>query len=401
MRELPYGRQDITDADIEAVTEALRSPFITQGPSVSAFEEKLAAAVGARFAVVVNSGTAALHAAYFAAGVGPGRDVLTSAMTFAATANAALYLGGGVRFGDIDGDTGQLDPAGLDAAASPATHVVTPVHYSGHVADVENIAAIAKRHGWLVVEDACHALGASYADRAGQTHRVGACAHSAMCCFSFHPVKHITTGEGGAVTTNDESLYRKLKRFRTHGITRDPSELQANEGAWYYEQQDLGFNYRITDFQCALGASQLARLGEFVEARRRIAALYDEAFAGSPLARPLAAPAPSRGSYHLYVVRVPASERRRVFDELRTSGIGVNVHYVPVYKHPYYRTHGFSGFALANTEALYAGAMSIPMFPGLSGDDVNRVVDTLLRSVAAGPAPATAAPHARTARAAR
>ena len=268
MTVIPYGRQEITDEDIAAVADALRDPFLTQGPRIQEFEERLVEITGARHAVAFNSGTSALHGAYFAAGIGPGRTVLTSPITFAATANASLYLGGAVRFADVDADTILLDPAAVAAISAPDIAVLAPVHFGGQVADMAQLGRLAAARGWAVVEDAAHALGASYTTPDGGPYRVGECAHSTMCCFSFHPVKLVTTGEGGAVTTNDEQCYRKLLRFRTHGITRDPAELLRSEGPWYYEQLDLGFNYRLTDIQCALGISQLARLSGFVERRR-------------------------------------------------------------------------------------------------------------------------------------
>ena len=372
---------------MRAVGTALRDPMLTQGPRVAEFERQLAETVGARHAVSFNSGTAALHAAYFAAGVGPGRSILTSPITFAATTNASLYLGGGVHFADIDPETVLLSPAAVDEVDAGDIAVVAPVHFGGQVADVEALAATATRRGWLVVEDAAHALGASYSDRNGQRFKVGACAHSALCCFSFHPVKHVTTGEGGAVTTNDERLCQRLQSFRTHGITRDPARLERSEGPWYYEQHDLGFNYRLTDFQCALGISQLSRLEDFVARRRRIAARYDGALTNSA-ARPLKVPSRSRGSYHLYVIRVAAPERRRIFESLRASGIGVNVHYIPVYRHPYYRARGFRETVYEHAEAYYAQAITIPMFPGLTDSDIERVVREVKRASAGKDGPA-------------
>jgi UDP-4-amino-4,6-dideoxy-N-acetyl-beta-L-altrosamine transaminase len=376
---IPYGRQDISQGDIEAVTAALREAYITQGPTVERFETLFAQTVGARFAVVFNSGTAALHAAYHAAGVGPGNTVLTSPITFVATANAARYLGADVRFADVDPVSALLDAERAGAAAQGNVAVLAPVHLAGHVAPMEGLADLARSHGWKVVEDAAHALGARYRTGDAREHRVGACHHSDMCCFSFHPVKHITTGEGGAVTTNDESLARALRRFRSHGITKD---VEGNHGPWYYEQHDLGFNYRLTDFQCALGISQLARLDSFVERRRSIAERYDAAFGDNAGVRPLRAPVGSVGSYHLYVVRVAAPARRQVFDALRAAGIGVQVHYIPVYRQPYYRAHGFAEMSLANAEAYYAEAISLPMYPGLSADDVDLVVRTVTQLVA-------------------
>jgi UDP-4-amino-4,6-dideoxy-N-acetyl-beta-L-altrosamine transaminase len=379
---IPYARQEITDADVAAVTAALRDALLTQGPRVGQFEERLAAEVGARFAVAFNSGTAALHAAYAAAGVGPGHGLLTSPITFAATANAALYLGARVHFADVEPRTVLLAPGAVAALDAARVRVVAPVHFTGHVADVEAFARIAADRGWMVVEDAAHALGASYVTRDGREHRVGACAHSAMCCFSFHPVKHITTGEGGAVTTNDEALARRLRRFRSHGITRDRDDLSRDEGPWYYEQLELGFNYRITDFQCALGLSQLARLPGFVARRRQIAERYDAAFARMAGVRTVPAPAASRGAYHLYPIRVPAAERRAAFEHLRARGIGVNVHYIPVYRHPYYRAHGFRATRLPHAETYYAEAISLPMFAALCDRDVDAVIAAVSARVA-------------------
>jgi perosamine synthetase len=371
---IPYGRQEVTDEDVAAVAHALRDPFLTQGPRIQEFEGRLVEVTGARHAVAFNSGTAALHGAYFAAGIRPGRTVLTSPITFAATANAALYLGGGVRFADVDPDTILLDPAAVAAVTTPDIAVLAPVHFGGQVAEVEHLSRLAAERGWAVVEDGAHALGASYTTAGGTRHRVGECAHSTMCCFSFHPVKQVTTGEGGAVTTNDAECYRKLLRFRSHGITRDPAELSRSEGAWYYEQLDLGFNYRLTDFQCALGVSQLARLPDFVKRRRAVAAHYDHALAGIAGVRALAAPRWSAGAYHLYVIRVPAPRRRLIFDGLRSAGIGVNVHYIPVYHHPYYRQHGFRDTRLPRAEAYYEEAITLPMFPGLTGDQLDYVI---------------------------
>ena len=374
MSTIPYGRQEITDEDVAAVAHALRDPFLTQGPRIQEFEERLVEVTGARYAVAFSSGTAALHGAYFAAGIRSGRTVLTSPITFAATANAALYLGGGVRFADVDSDTVLLDPAAVAEAITPDVGVLAPVHFGGQVAEMEPLSRLAADRGWAIVEDGAHALGASYTTAGGTRHRVGSCAHSTMCCFSFHPVKQVTTGEGGAVTTNDEGCYRKLLRFRTHGITRDPAELSRSEGPWYYEQLDLGFNYRLTDFQCALGLSQLARLPDIIERRRVLASRYDDAFAGIAGVRALPAPRWSAGAYHLYVIRVPAPRRRRIFEGLRSAGIGVNVHYIPVYHHPYYRRHGFRDTHFPRAEAYYEEAITLPMFPGLTDDQVEYVV---------------------------
>jgi perosamine synthetase len=377
MKEIPYGRQSISSDDVSAVTRALNAPFLTQGPTVREFEVAFAEKTGAKFAVTFNSGTAALHGAYAAAGLGPGRGIVTSPITFAATANASLYLGGSVNFADVDPDTIMLDPTDAEAHADAKTAALVPVHFGGQVADLEGLKNLADRRGWIVIEDAAHALGARYVTKDGVEHSMGACAHSALCCFSFHPVKHITTAEGGAVTTNDPALRDRLMRFRTHGITRDPAQLRRNEGDWYYEQLELGFNYRLPDLQCALGISQLARLDGFVARRREIAARYDTAFAHDPLIHPLGVPTWSRGSYHLYVVRVEARHRRSIFDALRKNGIGANVHYIPVYSHPYYREHGYAEVTFPFAEAYYAEAITLPMFPALSDADVDTVIATL------------------------
>jgi perosamine synthetase len=381
LKAIPYGRQEIIEQDIRAVVDALRAPRLTQGPLVDAFEKKIAETVGARFAVAFNSGTSAIHGAYFAAGLGKGSSVLTSPITFVATANSSLYLNGGVHFADVDPDVPLLDPASVRSSDAKDIRVLAPVHLCGHVADIEALSAIARERGWLIVEDAAHALGARYRASSGNELKVGACAHSDMCCFSFHPVKHITTGEGGAVTTNSEPLYEKLKRFRTHGITRDPALMTRNDGPWYYEQHDLGFNYRMTDFQSALGISQLTRLGQYVERRREIAHRYDEAFAALTDVRPVLAPRASRSSYHLYVIRVPAQKRLQVFHALRASGIEANVHYIPVYQQPYYRRRGFAEYSLPNSERYYSEAISVPMYPSLSNAEVDFVIGEISRQL--------------------
>ncbi len=383
---LPYSRQEVTDLDVMAVVEALRAPLITQGPMVERFEADLAAFVGADYAVVFNSATAALHAAYAVLGIGPGKSVLTSPITFVATANAALYLGGSVRFADVDPATALIDPDAADDRADRSVKVVTPVHFGGEVAPVEVLAAIAEARGWAVVEDASHALGATYQSRTGGLHRVGACDHSTMCCFSFHAVKQITTGEGGAVTTNDPELARRLRMFRSHGITRDWDRMSQVEGPWYYEQHDLGYNYRLTDFQCALGRSQLARLPEWVAKRALLAGLYEARLAGVGGVVPLRRPKGSQGAHHLFVVRVPPAERLRIFEILTAQGIGVNVHYIPVYQQPYHRAHGSEGVHRSGAEEYYHSALTLPLFHGMTDADVDRVVTALERAVAGGPA---------------
>ena len=383
---LPYSRQEIAAADLAAVAEALRAPLITQGPMVDRFESELAAFVGAEHAVVFNSATAALHAAYAVLGVGPGASVLTTPITFVATANAALYLGGGVRFADVDPTTALIDPDAADDQGDPTVKVLTPVHFGGEVAPLEVLAAVAEARGWAVVEDASHALGATYRSQQGSEHRVGACAHSTMCCFSFHAVKQITTGEGGAVTTNDGDLDRRLRMFRSHGITRDRSRMERADGPWYYEQHGLGYNYRLTDFQCALGRSQLARLPEWIVRRRQLASRYEARLAGIDGVVPLRRPKGSTGAHHLFVVRVQPADRLRIFEALAGQGIGVNVHYIPVYRQPYHRAHGSSGVLRPGAEEYYESALTLPLFHGMTDADVDRVVTALERAVLGAPA---------------
>ncbi len=384
MTTLPYSRQDISEADVAAVADALRAPLITQGPLVDQFEADLARFVGADDAVVFNSATAALHAAYAVLGIGPGRSVLTTPITFVATANAALYLGGGVRFADVNPATGLIDPDAVDDRADKTVKVLTPVHFGGEVAPLEALAAIASARHWQIVEDASHALGATYRSSNGVEHRVGACDHSTMCCFSFHAVKQITTGEGGAVTTNDKALSRRLRMFRSHGITREPERLEQPDGPWYYEQHELGYNYRLTDFQCALGRSQLSKLPAWIASRARLAARYEARLAGVDGVTPLARPSGSDGAHHLFVVRVEASRRRRVFEALTAEGIGVNVHYIPVYRQPYYRHHGTAGCRRGGAEAYYESALTVPLWHAMTDGDVDRVVSAIERTLGGG-----------------
>ncbi|MFN0181431.1 MAG: UDP-4-amino-4,6-dideoxy-N-acetyl-beta-L-altrosamine transaminase [Gemmatimonadales bacterium] len=381
MSWLPYARHQIDAADRSAVGAALDSAALTQGPGVDRFESALAETVGARYAVVFSNGTAALHAAYAAAGVGPGASVLTSPITFVATANAAMYLGGWVAFADVDPTTALIDPNTVDDCDDRNVRVVVPVHFGGEVADLWSLAAIAEARRWIVIEDAAHALGGRYRTSDGGEFQVGACAHSAMCCFSFHPAKHITTGEGGAVTTNDVALWRRLRRFRTHGITRDPEELEHSDGPWYYEQQELGFNYRLTDIQSALGLSQLAKLDRWQGQRARVAGWYEQRLAHHPGIVPLGRPRWSRGAHHLFVVRVDPALRRTGYEALVAAGIGANVHYIPVYRQPFYQRAGFAATVRPGAEAYYGSALTLPLFPAMTEGDVDRVVATLSGAV--------------------
>lgn len=371
---IPYGRQTLDEEDIQAVVDVLRSDYLTTGPMVGEFEKRVAEYVGARYAVAVNSGTAALHIACLAAGLSEGNEVITSPITFAASANCALYCGAKPVFADILPDTYNIDPEQIEENITERTKALIPVHYTGQPCDMERIMEIAKRHNLIVIEDAAHALGASYQNR-----MIGSI--SDMTCFSFHPVKPITTGEGGVVVTNDEKLYQRLVLFRSHGITRDENLLSENQGDWYYQQIELGYNYRITDISCALGCSQLKKLDGFLERRREIADRYDEAFAEiDGIQTPYQAEG-CRSGWHLYMIQLPAADRKRIFDRLRQAGIGVNVHYIPVYHHPYYRRNGYQDCFLPNAEQFYSRAVSLPIFPALTEEQQNYVIECVCREV--------------------
>jgi len=379
---IPYGRQSLDETDIKAVNEVLRSAWLTTGPLVESFEEALASKVGARYCVVFNSGTAALHAAYFAAGVGQDDEVITTPITFAATANAALYLGGKPVFTDISDSSLHIDVDKVEAAITGRTRVITPVDMSGIPADIDPVMDLAGRHNLVVVDDASHALGATYKDRT-----VGSIAD--MSIFSFHPVKQITTGEGGAVTTDNADFYRSLQTFRNHGIVRDASHFTGapvegqEKGSWYYEQQQLGYNYRLPDINCALGLNQLKRLDQFVQRRREIAARYNEAFRENPA---LLTPPCSGGvhfsnepAWHLYILRLVGNlpPRKQLVNRLYEKGIGTQVHYIPVYLHPYYRKLGYRPGICPRAEDYYKRAFSIPLYPAMSDEDVQRVVEAV------------------------
>jgi UDP-4-amino-4,6-dideoxy-N-acetyl-beta-L-altrosamine transaminase len=366
---LPYSRQSIDDDDIAAVTEVLRSDFLTTGPRVAQFEGALAEFTGAAHAVAVSSGTAALHAAYAVLGIGPGDEVVMPPMTFAATANAALYLGARPVFIDVDPVTGLLDPACLESAITSRTRAIVAVDYAGQPADYAAIRAIARRHGLPIVADAAHSIGAS---RDGVP--VGHLAD--LTVLSFHPVKHFTTGEGGAVLTADPALAENMRAFRNHGITRDEKRMRRMDGPWYHEMQGLGFNYRLTDIQSVLGTSQLRRLPGFIARRREIAARYLVELQGLPgLDLPVVLPG-AEHSWHLFVVRVSESTRRRAFfDSMTQRNLGVQVHYMPVYRHPYYEDLGYAEGLCPGAEDLYSRAVSIPLFPAMTDLDVDRVID--------------------------
>jgi len=368
---LPYGRQSIDESDIQAVVETLRSDWLTTGPRVAEFEEAIAAWVGAKYAVSFSSGTAALHAAAFTCGLQAGDEAITSPLTFAATANCVLYQGAMPVFADVLEGTLNLDPEQVAARITARTKAILPVDYGGHPADLDSILQLADRHGLIVIEDACHALGADYRGR-----RVGSVAH--MTVFSFHPVKHLTTGEGGIVTTDNPVFAETLRRFRNHGISSDARQRQR-AGQWHYEMVLLGFNYRLTDIACALGLQQMKKLEANLARRRQIAAQYTSEFRSmtgvvAPVVRPDVNPA-----WHLYPIRLDLTKlsagRGELFQALRAENIGVNVHYIPVHRHPYYRDRfGYRGGEFPVAEAAYERLISLPMFHGMSDNDVEDVV---------------------------
>jgi UDP-4-amino-4,6-dideoxy-N-acetyl-beta-L-altrosamine transaminase len=378
---LPYARQSLDGEDMHAVLEVLRGDWLTQGPTVGAFERALAECCGARYAVAVSSGTAALHLACLAAGVGAGDLGMTSPITFVASANCVAYCGATPDFADIDPQTITLDPSTLEArCARRRPKVIIPVDFAGQPADLPAIGQLARRWGAVVIEDAAHSLGATY-EEGGSWHRAGSCTHTDMAVLSFHPVKHITTGEGGAVLTNSPAWYDRLQQLRTHGITRDPEVMTRNDGPWYYEQHDLGYNYRITDIQCALGLAQLRKLPRFVERRRQLVERYRERLADLADELRLLLETPRRrSSYHLLVAQVRGgmARRRKVFEALQARGIRAQVHYIPVHLQPWYRERfGFAEGDFPCAESYYAGCLSLPLFPAMTEEDVDRVATEL------------------------
>jgi perosamine synthetase len=376
---LPYGRQSLDDADVQAVVEVLKSDWLTTGPKIAEFEERFAAWVGARHGVSFSSGTAALHGAAFAAGLGPGDEAITTPMTFCATANCVLYQGATPVFADVSYDTLNLDPAEVSQKISARVKAIIAVDYAGHPAALDELGELARTSGALLIEDASHALGAEYRGR-----RVGGIAD--MTVFSFHPVKHLTTGEGGMVTTNNARLAETLRRFRNHGISSEARARQET-GQWHYEMVLLGFNYRLTDIACALGISQLKKLSANLARRREIAAYYTKAFRAVPGVIPPNVRVEVSPAWHLYPIRLdlsqPALDRGEIFRALRAENIGVNVHYIPVHFHPYYRdrlnhTHGECPVA----ETAYEGLISLPMFHGMTDADVEDVVNAVSKVMA-------------------
>lgn len=368
---LPYGKQSIDEADIAAVVEVLKSDFITQGPAVVQFEHKVAEYAGAKYAVAFSNGTAALHAACFAAGIGPGDEAITTPITFLASSNCVLYRGGVPIFADIKSDTYNIDPDEIVKKITSKTKAIIAVDFTGQPVELDRIEAIAREHGLILIHDAAHSLGASYKGK-----KIGSFGNMTM--FSFHPVKHVTTGEGGVIVTDSEHFYRQLLLFRNHGMTRDESIMSKNDGPWYYEMIDLGLNYRMTDMQAALGASQMDKLDRFVERRRYIAHRYTMSLDGMKgLQLPYQHP-DSLSSWHIFVVRWHSdffkTDRKQIFNDLRDENIGVNVHYIPVYKQPYYKGLGYEDNQCECAEEYYKTAITLPIFPSMTDQDIEDVV---------------------------
>lgn len=370
MREfISYGRQSLDEEDIQAVIETLRSPNLTQGPKIAEFERAIADYVETRYAVAFCNGTAALHGACYAAGIGEGDEVITTPITFAASANCVRYVGGTVVFADIDETTYNIDPNEIRKNITPQTKAIIPVDFTGQPVDISEIMSIANEHNLVVIEDGAHSLGATYKGR-----KVGTTAHMTM--FSFHPVKPITTAEGGIIVTNNEEYYKKLLKFRSHGIEQVP--YSSKKGGWYYEMTELGYNYRMTDLQAALGVSQLKKLNSFIARRQEIAATYTEAFKdvkGITVPKQLA---DTESGWHLYMVQLENTERKQVFDEMRAANIGVHVHYIPVYWHPYYRELGYEIGLCPVAENWYEKALTLPVHPGLTNNEIEKIIQTLI-----------------------
>lgn len=365
---LSYGCQSIDEDDIQVVVETLRSPFLTQGPKIRQFEQAIADYVGAQYAIAFCNGTAALHAACYAAGIGEGDEVITSPITFAASANCIRYMGGTVVFADIDANTYNIDPAEVRKKVTPKTKAIIPVDFTGQPADMDTIMEIAHEHNLVVIEDGAHSLGAEYKGR-----KVGTQADMTM--FSFHPVKPITTAEGGIIVTNNEEYYRRLQLFRSHGIER--TEYSVDQGDWYYEMTDLGYNYRMTDLQAALGLSQVKKIDKFIQKRREIAVFYTEAFQdvdGIVTPQPLQE---TNSGWHLYMIQLEGVARKQIFDQMRSLNIGVHVHYIPVYWHPYYQQLGYERGLCPIAEKWYEKALTLPIHPTMTTEDIAIIVSNI------------------------
>ncbi|WP_371389709.1 UDP-4-amino-4,6-dideoxy-N-acetyl-beta-L-altrosamine transaminase [Bacillus pseudomycoides] len=375
---LPYGKQSIDEDDIQAVINVLKSDFITTGPTIKQFENQVAAYVGAKYAVAFSSGTAALHGACFAAGISHDDEVITTSMTFAASSNCVLYQGGVPVFTDIKSDTYNIDPNLIKDQITNKTKAIIPVHFTGQPVELEKISKIAQEYNLTVIEDAAHALGSTYKKK-----KIGSI--SDMTMFSFHPVKHITTGEGGIITTNNEDYYQKLLQFRTHGITRNPNNLTENHGPWYYEMQFLGYNYRMTDIQAALGLSQLQKLDSFIAKRKQYVSMYNMALKDLPeviLPKQLDH---VDSSWHLYIIQLNLPmlkvDRKEIFQALQQENIGVNVHYIPIHLQPYYQKLGYQKGICPNAEKLYESIITLPLFSEMSEQDANDVIQAVKKVI--------------------
>lgn len=375
-KNIPYSRQYIDNQDIAEVSKILKSDWLTQGPKIQEFEISLAKYTGSKFAVIFNSGTAALHAAYFSVGLTKENEFITSPITFVATANAGLYLKAKPVFVDVEFNTGNIDIDKIEQYITKNTKLLVPVHYGGQPVNLEQVSKIAKKYNLFIIEDACHALGAIY-----KGEKIGNCKYSDMTVFSFHPVKHITTGEGGAVTTNKSEIYEKLIMFRNHGITKNKSLLiNKDQGDWYYEMQLLGHNYRMTDFQAALGISQLKKMNEFVKRRQDIAKIYEEKFKNNMYFDMPLKKFDSNSSYHLYSIRLKdkyKNKKKDIFSKMRERGLGVQVHYIPVYLQPYYQNMGFNKRICPIAEDFYQKEISIPLYSSMKKKEIEYVTKTI------------------------
>lgn len=382
MLNIPYGRQYISQDDVEAVVKTLQSAYLTQGPTVKAFEEAFADYVGARYAVAVTNGTAALHLCALALGVEPGTKVITTPITFAASANCIRYCGGQVVFADVEPETALLDIEKvrllLESHPKGTFSGIIPVDFAGYAVDLASFRALADEYDLWIIEDACHAPGGYFTDGKGVKQGCGNGQYADVAIFSFHPVKHIACGEGGMITTNEREIYEKLLLLRTHGITKDPAQLQENHGGWYYEMQELGFNYRISDINCALGLSQLKRAAARLAKRQAIAKVYDQAFLDTPI-KPLTKPLDGGHAYHLYVIQT--QERKLLYDQLRAQGVYAQVHYIPVHLQPYYQSLGWRKGDLPVAEEYYEQCLSLPMYPELTLAEQLQVIELTKSSI--------------------
>lgn len=378
MNPISYGHQYISDEDIQAVVETLKSDYLTQGPKIGEFEKNFSEYLGCQYACMVSNGTAALHLCAMALGIKPGDKVITTPITFVASANGFRYQGAEIVFCDIDPKTYCLDLNKLEEILKQSPKgtykAVVPVDFAGYPVDEERLRKLADEYGFAIVVDACHAPGGSYIDSKGVKQMVGNCHYADLTCFSFHPVKHIATGEGGAVTTNRKDLYEKVTLYRTHGITKDPNLLTQNDGGWYYEMQDLGYNYRITDFQAALGISQLKRLDWSIQRRNEIARKYDESFKVTPIKTPYRADNITH-AFHLYIIQVDADKRKGLYDHLRANKIFAQVLYIPAHTMPYYKQFGWEKGDMPNAEDYYQHCLALPMFPTLTEEEQEWVIE--------------------------